>query len=649
MSATHPVSLRRGWPLWLCLLFCVYTLNAAPDDERIERLQEDLKTLETVVTGTSNASEKGRLQLKLERMNQELRVLQERQELERRRLALLDQQPSKPIDRLRERIRAIDVTVEDMERRIQEIITLRRAAVTERDVAEARLTAAKAATGTKETDTAELNEQLVNRNEMLRSLALQREAAEARLELAREGDRLREFVKNVDVTTRPNLKLMFDAYTKAREMEKSEDKLNLLATAVGNNLQIARETFDLAQLKLAKFDEELVLLEKQTGFFRTDPAVAKLLVAQKAQKRMLAERIPIYQAQVEALRSADGAVAARQELASIEKEAVLQHFEDLKSGYVQRLKWPTVAMSGLLLVYGLLHYLLLPLAYRKEGLFLARRLGRYACLLLAVCVFAGFLFDDLSMVAATLGIVSAALVIALQDVCTSIAGWFVIMTGSKFKIGDRLEIEDSQGDVIDIQLLRTTLVEVANWMDQDHPTGRVLVIPNNFIFKSKVFNYSHQHPFIWGKLEIMVTYSTPIAEATALFHRVLAEEMIEEFAAAQQAADVFRKRYGVDDAVYQPRVNTRLADSGVYLDLVYVAHYRRSTAARNRIVRRVITELEKNPRIQLAYPTAVEIAAAPAPDAPSAIMGTEPDTGSRPPFGYPTAQFPLRPPVLPGR
>ena len=87
------------------------------------------------------------------------------------------------------------------------------------------------------------------------------------------------------------------------------------------------------------------------------------------------------------------------------------------------------------------------------------------------------------------------------------------MAGGKLNIGDRLEVDGTRGDVIDIQLLRTTLVEINGWLGVDQPTGRVILIPNNFVFKNKVFNYTHGHPFIWGKIEVTVTYSTPIAGA----------------------------------------------------------------------------------------------------------------------------------------
>ncbi|WP_404422036.1 mechanosensitive ion channel domain-containing protein [Nibricoccus sp. IMCC34717] len=643
MSALHPVPAARGWPLWLCLFLLCCHLSAGPDDERIQRLREEVATLETVAEQTKATGEKTRLESKLARMREELSILTERVDIEKRQKALFEAQPTGAVERLGERLRALEVNTEPLDKRLREISAQRVALGAERDALQTKL--ASLAAGA---DTTELEETLVNRNEALRSLALQRESVEATLELAREAERLRTFVKDIDVASRPNLRAIFEAYARTRERQKSDDKLGLLATTVSTNLRVASSNRELALQRLAKFDEELALLEKQTGFFRKDAAIEKLLATERVQKRVLAERLPHLTAQVDALRSIETALKQRQELNALEAGAIRDHFVDLRASYLKRLRWPTVALTVLAVLYLVFHYALLPLFYRKEGLLLARRLCRYGMAVAATGVFAGFLFDDLSMVAATLGVVSAALVISLQDVCTSVAGWFVIMTGGKFGIGDRLEIEGAWGDVIDIQLLRTTLIEVNGWMDSDSPTGRVLVIPNNFVFKQKIFNFSHQHPFIWAKIDIVVTFSTPIAEATTLFHKILGEETIEEFAAAQTAADTFRKRYGVDDAVYQPKVNTRIVDSGVELKLLYVSHYRRTTALRNRVSRRIIAELEKNPRIQLAFTTVTHINTTATENAPSAVMGTEPDTGSRPPFGYPSAAFPSRPPVLPG-
>lgn len=275
---------------------------------------------------------------------------------------------------------------------------------------------------------------------------------------------------------------------------------------------------------------------------------------------------------------------------------------------------------------------LLPLVYKNESLFMARRLVRYVISAMAAGVLIGFLFDDLSVMVTMLGIVGAALVISLQDVCTSVFGWFVIMAGGKLGIGDRLEVDGTRGDVIDIQLLRTTLVEINGWLGVDQPTGRVILIPNNFIFKQKVFNFTHGHPFIWSKIDVTVTFATPIASAFVLFQRILDEETSDEFAEARKAASQMQEQYGVEDATYNPKIYTHIADSGVTLSLIYVNHYRRSTAARNRINRRIVAELETHQHIQLAYNTIHmrnEPVPATDPRSPSAILGPNLTT---PPF-----------------
>jgi small-conductance mechanosensitive channel len=299
-------------------------------------------------------------------------------------------------------------------------------------------------------------------------------------------------------------------------------------------------------------------------------------------------------------------------------------FRNLWIAYLRRLGGPLVVAAALISLYLLFSRLVLPRRFQKEELFLARRLGRYATALLVAVIAAMYLIEDIAALATTLGLVSAALVISLQDVCASFFAWFVIMLGHKFTIGDRLEIDGTKGDVLDIQLLRTTLIELNNWLGTDQPTGRIIVIPNNLVFKTKVFNYSHVHPFIWGKIEVTVTYSTPVAEALALFRKVLEEETRQDFAAARKAAATMERRYGVADAEYEPKIHTKLADSGVTLSLFYVSNYRQTSAVRNRLNRRLIAELENHREIQLAY-TTMSVLTSQASAGPSAVLGSETD------------------------
>jgi small-conductance mechanosensitive channel len=192
-----------------------------------------------------------------------------------------------------------------------------------------------------------------------------------------------------------------------------------------------------------------------------------------------------------------------------------------------------------------------------------------------------------------------------------------------------------RGDVLDLQLLRTTLLEINGWLNLDQPTGRVIVVSNNFIFKSKVFNFNHGHPFIWGKVDVTVTFATPIASAMKVFHRVLEDETREDFSAARAAAATMQKRYGVEDADYQPKIYTHLAESGVTLSLVFVSHYKNYSFTRNRINRRLVAELESHRHIQLAYHTLQLLQDRTEAGAPSAVLG--PDETQAPfTFGRPS-------------
>ncbi len=627
------------------LILCLAVrLGAAADDERAAGLKEQIHTLETVVAGAKNAGEKTRLEVQLQRLRQELSVLESRQILESRERALQDGRTASPLARLREKLRDIDSTVTEAEARVHSLAARHQQAAAERDAVMTQVEGGRPQAGANADRQADLEERLFTKGEELRALALAREAAEDEIELAHEADRLRERLKAAEgAATRGGVRALSEAYTRLREIRLVGDQFAAPLADLDQNLKVSQSALELARQKLAKYDEELLLLQRQTGFLNRDARVERLLAEQRSQKNALGERLPFMAAQVEAIRHAQQVVRARQELAGLELAFQEEQLQNLEADGLRRLRWPGLMLLGLLGLQLVASRGVLPIFYKKESLFLARRLVRYLLIALAVVVLTGFLFDDLSTVVTMLGVVSAALVISLQDVCTSFFGWFVIMGGGKLRIGDRLEIDGTRGDVIDIQLLRTTLVEVNGWLGQDQPTGRIILLPNNFIFKHKVFNFTHGHPYIWGKVDVTVTFATPVASALLLFQRVLEEETREEFAGARQAGATMQERYGVEDADYRPKIYTHIADSGVTLSLFFVAHYRHFSATRNRINRRLVAELETHRHIQLAYTTLhilnerSGVGEAP----PSAVLGPDVTTppyfragANRPPDSY---------------
>jgi len=606
--------------LFLVSLGLLAPARAARDDERISQLKEEIRTIEAMAS--DDTTDKARLQQRRGIMQQELTILETRQALENKERGLQAATYVTPLGKIRDHLHGIPADTAALEARQRELLTAKAVVTAERDqlVRQAAELKVEPATSARR---AEIEERSYTKNEQLRALNLQEDEVETGMDLVHQAQALRELLRINSVPTRPSVSNLF---ARRRQMLGDMAQTDEFAARVRNlteNQHNAEAALELARQKMAKSDEELQLLERQTNFLRRNARAEQFLASERAQKQLLGERMPFLLDQVEALRKTRELAQAGQDLALQQRLYISAQYRELRDEYLTQLWWPGTIAVLLIGLHLFISRMVLPRRYQKETLFLARRLGRYCVALLILVVFAFYLVEDLTLVATTLGLVSAAIVISIQDVFAAFFGWFAIMLGRKFTIGDRLEIEGVRGDVLDIQLLRTTLVEVNNWLGVDQPTGRVLFVPNNFIFKSKVFNFSHGHPYIWGKIDVTVTYATPTAGAQALFTKVLEEETRRDFAEARAAAGEMERRYGVEDADYSPKIYTRITDNGVTFSLIYVSHYRSSSGTRNRINRRLISELETHKHIQLAYNTLSVLASTAVHDGPSAVLGQD--------------------------
>jgi small-conductance mechanosensitive channel len=609
------------------LLGASVVVQAARDDSAnvIAQLRAQIAALEKAPAAQTGGMEQQRNERRLGALRRELAVIEKRQEIEGREQSLRASMNAQPRAQLRERLQALATDATATDTKLGELTVRRAQATLERDALARKLAEVRRVTPptpAAAVEATETEERIITKEEELRAIALRAEALGHESDLIRLGQTMRERLKAAEgVVARPTIRTMLAMQSLDDDDAKAATLLGVRLTNTEENLRNSETGLGLQREKLAGFDEEIRLLENRPPGQRRTPMMDQTLTSVRVQQKTVADRLPLISEQVEALRLSRDIVRAQREMLTL---AGLVRNEDLgamRGAYGERLRLPAVAIGVLVAAYLVLSALVFPRRYKKEMLFLARRVGRYLLVFLCLVVVAIASIDDLRLLATTLGVASAGVVIALQDVATSIFGWCVIMSGGKFTIGDRLEIDGARGDVLDIQLMRTTLVEVNNWLGVDQPTGRVFIVPNNFVFKSRVFNYSHGHPYTWGVVDVTVTYATPVASALALFQKVLDEETREAFAEARQAAAVMERRYGVEDADYHPKVYTRITENGVTFSLLYVCHYRHTPMMRNRINRRLIAELETHGHIRLAYPTRQLVAATENQGLPSAVLG----------------------------
>ncbi len=211
--------------------------------------------------------------------------------------------------------------------------------------------------------------------------------------------------------------------------------------------------------------------------------------------------------------------------------------------------------------------------------------GYLSALLLLTIVFR----DRLGGLTVAIGVASAGIAFALQEVIASIAGWIAISFGGFYAPGDRVQLGGIRGDVIDIGILRTTLMELGEWVSSDLYTGRIVRIANSFVFKEPVFNYSGDFPFLWDELRVPVMHGGDHRLARTILERVMGEEFSHELIeASMQAWRDMVRRYLLENASLEPAVSLVITDNWLEFTLRYVVDYKQRRVTRDRLFVRIL-------------------------------------------------------------
>ena len=211
--------------------------------------------------------------------------------------------------------------------------------------------------------------------------------------------------------------------------------------------------------------------------------------------------------------------------------------------------------------------------------------------------------DGLAGIPTYLGLASAGLAIALQDPLTNLAGWLFIVIRRPFAVGERIQIGAHVGDVVDIRIFRFIMLEIGNWVHGDQSTGRVLHIPNGWIFKNPVASYDEPFGYIWNELELLVTFESNWRRAKEVITQTANEHAKKLSSDAQERMEAAADAYHIKFSKLTPVVWTSMADSGVRLTLRYLCKPRERRSSASEMWESVLGALEPLDDVALAYPT----------------------------------------------
>ncbi len=192
-----------------------------------------------------------------------------------------------------------------------------------------------------------------------------------------------------------------------------------------------------------------------------------------------------------------------------------------------------------------------------------------------------------------IGLFTAGITITLQELILSIAGSIYIFLVKVYKPGDRIEINKIKGDVIDIDSIYTTMMEIGEWVSSDNYSGRIVKLSNAFVFRGPIYNYSRDFPFIWDEFNIPVRYGSDIELAKKIIIQIAKENLSEYVTQSVSKWKNVVDRYYIEDAQVEPTLAITMTDNWMEFNLRYIVDYKKRRYTKHLLNELIGHEIER--------------------------------------------------------
>ena len=223
----------------------------------------------------------------------------------------------------------------------------------------------------------------------------------------------------------------------------------------------------------------------------------------------------------------------------------------------------------------------------RKHMFSLRAVLRFALQALVVLLVVFVIIGTPSQMPTVLGLAGAGLTVALKDFIVGFVGWFVLMGRNGIRVGDWVEINGVVGEVIEIGLLRTVLMETGNWTDTGHPTGRKVAFVNSFAIEGHFFNFSTAGQWLWDELQVLIPSGTSPYPLVESIQKLVEEETHSGAALAEQEWKASTKNR-LQSLSVVPAIHLRPTGAGVEMQIRYITSARERYAMRSRMYEKIV-------------------------------------------------------------
>ena len=224
--------------------------------------------------------------------------------------------------------------------------------------------------------------------------------------------------------------------------------------------------------------------------------------------------------------------------------------------------------------------------------------------IILVIITISFFTGNIKDIALAIGLLTAGITITLQELVLSVAGSFYIFFVGVYKPGDRIEINKIKGDVIDIDSVYTTMMEIGEWVSSDNYSGRIVKLSNAFVFKGPVYNYSKDFPFVWDEFNLPIRYGSDIDLAKKIVVRIASETLSEYVSKSISEWNQVVSKFYIENAQVNPTLAISMTDNWIQFNLRYIVDYKKRRSTKHLLNELIGKEiLNTDGKVQLASTT----------------------------------------------
>ncbi|PEN12899.1 mechanosensitive ion channel protein MscS [Longibacter salinarum] len=223
--------------------------------------------------------------------------------------------------------------------------------------------------------------------------------------------------------------------------------------------------------------------------------------------------------------------------------------------------------------------------------------------LIAIVLTIALWSPNASQLITVLTIIGAGLAVALRDVLLSFVGWIHLQLHPPYRRGDRIEVNNVRGDVVDVGLTQTTMLEVGEWVEAHQSTGRLVHVPNGWLYTHGVKNYTEGFEYLWFEQSVVVTFESDWEEAREIILEIADATVPNCEEPARRQLRQMTSEYLVQMNVLTPYVYVSLADHGVKLTLRHLTAARGRRSVRHDLISEILRRFQEHEEIHIAYPT----------------------------------------------